>query len=458
MITLASLSTACILLAGSRVVWRTLDPARARRRATLAAGGAFLVAVVMVLAAIRLGHPAYRVLGVAFRILPEGGFWLTNLVACAAGLLAVAMSPLRTHPPATLGRMLVLFAIGAGFMVVSHAAVLVALWALSMGCCWSELRSRPQTAGTARLFARYQVPSAALVLLGVLCLACGLTTAGFVACFLGIALREAVMPLHGWFPSFVQRAPLGIVVAFSMPQLGVYAHMWLLAAEAPSWMAHGMAALAAVTAVLAAGLGVVQREARRAVAFLVMSQSGLIAFGIQNESPVGLSGALLTWQVLTLATSGLAMTLAALEARRGTLSLRRPCGSFARTPRMAVAFLFLGFASVGLPLTLGFVAEDLLVQGSIDEFPILGFALILATAINGMTVMGCFFALFSGSRVHSGERDLTPRERWALTLAMGLLVLGGLFPARLSNEQGVATPPDRRAGQDPVPQLLEHRP
>jgi NADH-quinone oxidoreductase subunit M len=122
------------------------------------------------------------------------------------------------------------------------------------------------------------------------------------------------------------------------------------------------------------------------------------------------------------------MTIAALEARRGPLSLQEHGGSFARTPRMAVAFLFLGFSSVALPLTLGFVAEDLLVQGSIDEFPQIGLAVICATALNGVNVMRCFFVLFSGTRRHIGEHDLTRREAGALTTVMGILLLGGLAP------------------------------
>lgn len=96
---------------------------------------------------------------------------------------------------------------------------------------------------------------------------------------------------------------------------------------------------------------------------------------------------------------------------------------------MAVAFLFMGFASVGLPFTVGFVAEDLLVQGSVEEFPVLAFALIIATALNGVSVMRAFFMLFSGSAQHSGECDLTPREAGTLTVVMATLLLAGLFPS-----------------------------
>ena len=95
---------------------------------------------------------------------------------------------------------------------------------------------------------------------------------------------------------------------------------------------------------------------------------------------------------------------------------------------LATAFLILGLSTVGFPLTLGFVAEDLLVQGAVESYPWLALVLILATAFNGITVMRCFFNLFSGSRQDHGERDLTSRENYALTLVIAMLVLGGLVP------------------------------
>jgi len=436
MISIASLFTAAILLITARIVTGTTDPALARHRASWGATIALAVAVIFLVLDVLSGHPTSRVLGFDIGVLPYGLLAPTNLVTCALGLLTVSMSPLATHPPATLGRILVLLAIAVAFIATQSAAALALLWGLSGWVAWRELRSKTETHATARLFARFQVPSTVLMLAGGVLFAVDAPLPAVIVCLLSIAIREATIPVHGWFPTFVQRAPLGLVVAFIAPQLGVYAHVLLLSGIVPVGLAHGVAILGAVTAVLAAGLGVVQSDARRALAFLVMSQTGLVAFGLENASIVARSGALVTWQVLALATSGFAMTMAALEARRGTLSLRAASGSFERTPRMAVAFLFLGFASVGLPLTLGFVAEDLLVQGSSAEFPLMGFALIIATAFNGMTVMRCFFALFSGTRKHQGERDLTRRESWALTVVMALLLVAGAVPNRLLRLQG----------------------
>ncbi len=354
-----------------------------------------------------------------------------SLLTCLIGFTATVLSPMAEARPKTFRRILLLIAIALLFLVIRGPIGLAVLWAASAGVTWLELRdlrpsaSRPRIA---RLFAIYQLPSSVAFLVGALLLLRGQTSTGVTLVLIAVGIREAVIPLHSWFPTFVQYAPLGLVVAFFAPQLGVYAHLELLRGQLPDQLAHSVASLGAVTAVLAAALGVAQTDARRALAYLVMSQTGLVAFGLDTGSAVAQIGALLTWQVIGVATAGFAMTLASLQARRGELSLRTPTGSFTQVPRMAVAFLFMGFASVGLPLTLGFVAEDLLVQGSVKEFPVLAFALIIATALNGVSVMRAFFMLFSGSAQHLGESDLTKREAGTLTVVMATLLIGGLFP------------------------------
>ncbi|MGB8221271.1 MAG: proton-conducting transporter membrane subunit [Polyangiales bacterium] len=367
-----------------------------------------------------------------------------SLISCLMGFTAVVLSPITGTRPKTFSRIVLLITVALVFLVIRHPIGLVVLWSASALIVWLELREVKGPKKIARLFAIYHVPSVVALGVGAVLISRGNPAAGLLFVLIGIAIREAVIPLHSWFPPFVQYAPMGLVVAFFAPQLGVYAHMELVRGELPHQLAHVVAALGGITAVVAAALGIAQTDARRALAFLVMSQTGLVAFGLDTRSPLSQIGALLTWQVIGVATAGFAMTLASLEARRGSLSMRVPRGSFTRTPRMAVAFLFMGFASVGLPLTLGFVAEDLLLQGSVEEFPLLAFALILATALNGVSVIRAFFTLFSGSAKHIGESDLTIRETGALTLLMATLLIAGLFPGgavrRLERVTGHETP------------------
>lgn len=360
---------------------------------------------------------------------PQGLLHFAPAVTCLVGLLAIALGPIESHSQRTLSRIAILIATALGFLAVPHPASLALMWLTSSYVVWRELRTLDGPVRTHRLFAAYHVPSAVLFALGPILISLGAPLAGGVSLFLAISVRESIFPFHSWFPRFVQRAPMGIVVAFAAPQLGVYAHMELLLGGVPESFAYWAAPFAALTAVLAAGMGLAQVDARRALAYLMISQTGLVAFGLQDTSAVAVSGAVLTWQVLALATTGFAMTLAALEGRRGKLKLSEPGGNYARTPRLALAFLFFGLASVGFPLTMGFVAEDLLVQGSINGSPVLALFLIVATALNGMTVMRAFFLLFSGSQTHTGERDLCPRELWIATVVMAVLLIGGIFPA-----------------------------
>jgi NADH-quinone oxidoreductase subunit M len=377
-----------------------------------------------------------------------------TFISCLIGFMAVVLQPLRGSAPMTFSRILLLVAVSVLFLALRNPAWLATLWAVSALLVWIELRRTAALSQIARVFGVYHGLSVVAVAVGAALLDQQHTAAALALILLGVAIREAVIPLQSWFPPFVQHAPMGLVVAFFAPQLGVYAHLELIGGHLPQHLSHGVAAVGAVTAVLAAALGVAQSDARRALAYLVMSQTGLVAFGLDVRSTVAQVGALLTWQVIGVATAAFAMTLASLESRRGSLSLDSPNGNFTRTPRMGVAFLVTGFASVGLPMTLGFVAEDLLVQGSVREFPILAFALITATALNGISVMRAFFVLFSGSSTHRGECDLTRRESTVLTLAMAMLLLSGLFPSVAVERLEVVPPSLSGAAQSP--QLVHH--
>ena len=365
----------------------------------------------------------------------SGFLGIVPSMICLIGLVAIALSDSISHSVSTLRRILFLLAIAMVFVGSSEPLVLAACWVLSPIVVWTELRSDVKYSAASRLFAIFHVPSVVLFFAAVVAHRLGDLAFVSVAVLVAVGIREAVVPGHSWFLKFVEEAPMGLVVAFVAPQLGVYAHIELLTHAIPVDLTQVVAGLGALTAIWASALGVVQTSARRALAYLMMSQTGLIAFGIEGTSGVAFAGSLLAWQVLALATTGFAMTLSALEARRGELSLGEFSGCFSRTPRMAGGFLMMGLASVGFPLTLGFVAEDLLVQGSVQQFPVLSFVLIVATALNGMNVVRSFFHLFSGRREHSGEADLTNRESWSLSAVLLILLAGGLVPSAITSRE-----------------------
>ena len=66
-------------------------------------------------------------------------------------------------------------------------------------------------------------------------------------------------------------------------------------------------------------------------------------------------------------------------------------------PVLAISFLIMGLACTGFPGTLGFVGQEFLVDGAVDAFPIMGFAVVIASALTGLAVLR-MYADASGNR------------------------------------------------------------
>lgn len=253
-----------------------------------------------------------------------------------------------------------------------------------------------------------------------------------LAITLGIVLRKAIVPFHQWLGELFEYGPPGHVVAFLAPQVAAYASLRLLVPVAPEELLVGLAAAALVTGVYGACLACAQTSFRRVYAGLFMGQTSLVFAGLQCTTHVGLTGGLLLWLSGGLALTGLGLTVWALEARRGPLSLHRFHGGYDRSPVLAGCFVLFGLTSCGFPGTLGFVAEELVLEGSHHLYPHVGLLAAVTASLNGVTVMRSYFRLFCGQRVqHPLSQSMRPREH-AAALALVLVLLGfSLIPQPL---------------------------
>jgi NADH-quinone oxidoreductase subunit M len=244
-----------------------------------------------------------------------------------------------------------------------------------------------------------------------------------------VLVRAGSIPFHCWITDLFEQATFGTALLFVTPMFGAYAAVRLVLPIAPEWVLRSIGLVSLVTAVYAAGMALVQREARRFFCYLFLSHSALVLVGLESLSPLGLTGALCLWLSVGLSLAGFGLTLRALEARHGRLSLVGYHGVYEHTPLLAVCFLLTGMASVGFPGTFGFLGTDLLVDGAVQTYPHVGVAVVIATALNGIAVVQAYFKLFTGSRhVSAVPLQIGFRER-LVVLTLALLILGGgLFP------------------------------
>jgi NADH-quinone oxidoreductase subunit M len=244
-----------------------------------------------------------------------------------------------------------------------------------------------------------------------------------------VLIRCGTIPVHCWLTDWFEHASFGNALLFVTPLAGVYAAVRLVLPIAPDWVLHGLGLVSLVTALYAAGMAVVQRETRRFFAYLFLSHASLVLVGLELHTPISLTGALALWFSVALSMAGFGLTIRALEARFGRLSLADYHGLYDHAPALAVCFLLTGLASVGFPGTLGFVATELLIDGAVEVNPYLGFGVVVAAAVNGIAVVQAYFKLFTGAR-HVSTVSLTagPRERFAVLTLAALILGGGFFP------------------------------
>ncbi len=260
--------------------------------------------------------------------------------------------------------------------------------------------------------------------------------------FLAIAavLRTGLFPFHSWPALLLGNGPLlggGLLVNAQLGAFLIARAMVSMLPDAERELLVILSNLGLFTSVYTAILGVVERNPRRLLALLTVSQSAILFAGITSASVEGIAGGLVHWFVIAVSTTGLIGVYRGLEARIGEDAGADLSGRFlglaTQFPRLAVFFAGSSLALVGLPGTLGFCSEDLLLHGSLQADPLIGIAMPLATALNAVQVLRLFSHLFLGTRGTLGEGvpDALPRERWVLSACLLFLVWGGLAPSVL---------------------------
>jgi NADH-quinone oxidoreductase subunit M len=268
--------------------------------------------------------------------------------------------------------------------------------------------------------------------------------AAFISLMGAVILRKGLFPAHSWVVTAYEKGPLLPLTLMVNDHLGAFLVARIVLPLVPD-VAHKawpfFSTLSLLTALYAAVLALVESKPRRLFALVAISQSAFLLTGLESYNAVGITGSLVLWQVVSVATTMIAAVYTGLEARLGTLlETNQFLGLAVGAPRLAVFFAAGCLALVGLPLTLGFPAEDLLLQGTLASNPYLGVVLPVVTAVNAFSVVRLFARLFLGrprAAVHN-LADALPRERWVLTAALLFLLLGGLFPAPLIRLPAIA--------------------
>ena len=430
-------AAACVRFTGFRETPR--GPAVAALAAAVAASLALLAWRADGAAAIEIGGRLGG--GSAIHVDDVPATLLPFVAVCL--LLVIATAPARS-----LGsRAVSLFLCGAAatfaLFITAHPLLIVGLFVATAVPVWRATRGEPGGRPAARVYACATGASIACVTAGTAMMLADppweggggwVGGAGGWLVAIAVIIREGLVPFHFWLPSLFGGAPMPMALLATVPQVGSYTALRLLVGHAdgvPTELVT-LAQLGPVTAVYGAALALVQRDLRRLIGYLAFSQSALVLAGLAGTLPMELAGGFCVWIASGLSLTGIGIVSAALEGRAGPLRLDQPQGRFWDAPALAGFFLLFGLTGIGLPGSLSFVADDLIVAGSLAEHLHGGILVILATVFAAIAVVRGWFGIFGGpTTIDAPRHGILPRERLGMAALLAIILALGSFPGPL---------------------------
>jgi NADH-quinone oxidoreductase subunit N len=246
----------------------------------------------------------------------------------------------------------------------------------------------------------------------------------------GLGFKAALVPFHMWTPDVYQGAPTAVTAYMAaVSKVAAFAVLLrLLSAALPMWelwspLLWGLAMLSMLVGNLAA---LVQRDAKRMLAYSSIGHAGYLAVGLVSMNPTALTGVLFYLVVYALMVIG-AFGVLALMARAGdatTLDALRGLGR--RQPFAAFVLAVLMLSLAGIPPTAGFWGKWYLFLGALEGGQmLLALTLALTSVVGAAYYLGLTFSLYADT-VQPVERWRVPAPMVACLLAclIGLMGLG----------------------------------
>jgi len=255
----------------------------------------------------------------------------------------------------------------------------------------------------------------------------------FAAMMVGFAVKVPLFPVHTWLPLAHVEAPTAgsVLLAGVLLKLGVYGFLRLSIPLAPdASLAFGtplLGWLGVVGVLYGSFCALAQDDLKKIIAYSSVAHLGYCILGLFALNEIGISGCLLQMVNHGLSTGGMFLLVGMLYERYHTRKMADYGGIAARLKWMAVFWVFITMASIGLPGLNGFISETLTMMGMYafqrPEVP----GWLLSGLATGGILLGAWYMLLLLRRVffgalkepahegHGPVADLNARE-W-LTLA-----------------------------------------
>jgi len=254
---------------------------------------------------------------------------------------------------------------------------------------------------------------------------------------IGFGVKMPIFPLHGWLPLAHVEAPSPVSILLSgiLLKMGAYGLLRAIAMlpQAAQFFQLTLMVLALIAIIYGGLLAWRQTDLKAMVAYSSISHMGIVLLGIASLNETGMAGAVLQMTAHGFIAAAMFLLVGLLYERTHTRNIQDYSSLIQVTPRFAVFMTLALFAAMGLPGTVGFVAELHTLAGGFDQWggwmALFGLGMLLSASYAIRTVS----LLFAGPVKAEMQRigDLTLPEMFTAGILVGGIVVLGIMPQPL---------------------------
>ena len=259
----------------------------------------------------------------------------------------------------------------------------------------------------------------------------GVLLGGLALLLVGFGFKVSAVPFHMWTPDVYQGAPspvTGFMTAIA--KAGGFAALLRVffstfGSLRTDWQPL-LWALAILTLVLGAVLGLVQRDVKRMLAYSSINHAGFILVGLAAATSSGISGSVyyvFVYSLLVLGSFAVITVVGGTGDTNHDLDAYRGLGR--RQPALALAFAILLLGQTGVPFTTGFLAKLYVISAAVKAHSYaLAVIAMLSAAVAAAFYIRVVFLMY-GVRLPVATGD----DKGSLSLSAGEDVPDALEPS-----------------------------
>lgn len=258
----------------------------------------------------------------------------------------------------------------------------------------------------------------------------------FLAFFIGFAIKVPMFPFHTWLPYAHGQAPTigSVILAAVLLKMGTYGFVRFslpLFPDASVTFMTPVAILAIIMIIYTAMVAYAQEDIKQVVAYSSVSHMGVIVLGTFALNPEGISGSIFLMLSHGIVSGALFLLVGVIYDRRHTKLMSEFGGLASVMPKFATIFGVMLMASVGLPLTIGFVGEFLSLLGFYKAAPTMTIFAGTAIIVGAIYMLTAYKKLFFGTVTNEKNsilKDLDGKEKMALIPLVIIVAWLGIYP------------------------------